>query len=305
MAPRLIFALALPFLTACSVASDASSYALRPLTVDLASRRMALVYVSDHTNNLIDVFDWGGRLQYTITSGLNEPAGLFVDAQHNLWVANPGANDVLVFPRGSTDPTRSLNDTNQPNDVAVRDDGTAFVADSLNEGGVAVYPPRRQAPARRLIAQQSGAGGIESYVTSDKAGNIFATGFIGASPFPATTGWRHGRESGYYLFPQTAWSSSGIKATAAGTLLVATYAKLKPMVVEFTEAGKQTQRSISTGSDLWSDIALDANGTVVLGVDTARDAVFARKFPGGALQRTYTNANLAQPEGVAVDPGST
>jgi hypothetical protein len=305
MAPRSIIAVALPLLTACSFASNASSsYAPRPLAVDLAGRRTALVYVSDHINNLIDVFDRGGHLQYTITSGLNEPAGLFVDAQHNLWVANPGANDVLVFSRGATDPGRTLDDTNQPNDVAVRGDGTAFVADSLNEGGVAVYPPGRKAPERRLIAQQSGAGGIESYVTCDEARNIFATGFIGASPFPATTGWRHGRESGYYLFPQNAWSSSGIKATAAGTLLIVTYAQSKPAVVEFNEAGKPSGRSIDTGSDLWGAIALDTGQTVVLGVDTPRDAVFARKFPGGALQHTYTNANLAQPDGVAVDPGS-
>ena len=120
-------------------------------------------------------------------------------------------------------------------------------------------------------------------------------------------GWRHGRESGYYLFPQIAWSSSGMKATTAGTLLIATYAKSKPAVVEFTEGGKRTRRSIDTDGmtlDLWGDIALDAGQTVVLGVDTPRDAAFARKFPGGALQHTYTNANLAQPEGVAVDPGS-
>lgn len=308
MVPRSIIAVALPILTACSFASNASSsYAPRPFAAELAGRQMALVYVSDHTNNLVDVFDRGGHLQYTITSGLNEPAGLFVDAQHNLWVANPGANDVLVFPRGSMAPARTLNDTNQPNDVAVRDDGTAFVADSLNQGGVAVYPPRRAAPTRRLTAQQSGAGGIELYVTCDEAGNIFATGFIGASPFPATTGWRHGRESGYYLFPQKAWSSNGIKATAVGTLLIATYAKSKPAVVEFTEAGKRTRRSIHTGgtiSDLWGDIALDTSQTIVFGVDTPRDAVIARKFPGGALQRAYTNANLAQPEGVAIDPGS-
>ncbi len=268
---------------------------------------MALVYVSDRTNDLIDVFDRRGHLQYTITSGLNEPAGLFVDAQHNLWVANPGANDVLVFPRGSMDPARTLNDSNQPNDVAVCGDGTAFVADSLNQGGIAVYPSHRKAPTRRLIAQQSGAGGIEFYVTCDEAGNIFATGFIGFSPFPATTGWRHGRESGYYLFPQDAWSSSGIKATAAGTLVIATYVKSKPAVVEFTEAGKRTRRSIRTGgmiSDLWGDIALEEAQTVVLGVDTPRGAAFARKFPGGALQRTYTDANLVRPEGVAVDPGS-
>jgi hypothetical protein len=307
MKPRLIVALAVPLLAACSSASTAgSSYAPSRGSVEAAGARTALVYVSDRTNNVIDVFVRGGPLRYTITNGLNKPAGLFVDAQHDLWVANPGANDVLVFPRGYADPTRILHDTNQPNDVAVCGDGTAFVADSLNQSGVAVYPVGRKAPTRRLIAQQSGAGGIEFYVTCDDAGNIFATGYIGASPFAATTGWRHGRESGYYLFPQAAWSSSGIKATAAGTLLIATSTNGKPAVVEFTDAGEPTGKSIhtcGTTSDLWGDIVLDVAQNVVIGVDTLSDAAFARKFPGGALQHTYSSANLSQPEGVAIDPG--
>jgi hypothetical protein len=83
--------------------------------------------------------------------------------------------------------------------------------------------------------------------------------------------------------------------------------KSKPAIVEFTEAGKPTRRSIHAGgtiSDLWGDIALEAGQTVVVGVDTPRGAALSRKFPGGALQRTYTNPNLVRPEGVAVDPGS-
>lgn len=93
--------------------------------------------------------------------------------------------------------------------MAVCSDGTAFVADSLNQGGVAVYPPRRKVPTRRLVAQQSEPAGSRSTQRATMRGIFFSTGSIGASPFPATTGWRHGREFGYYLFPQGAWSSSG------------------------------------------------------------------------------------------------
>jgi DNA-binding beta-propeller fold protein YncE len=127
--------------------------------------RPTVVYVSDHAGSFIDAFDILGKLQYTIRTGLNAPVGIFVDARHNLWVANPGANDVLVFPRGSKTPSETLKDSNQPNDVAVCSDGTAFVADSLNRGGVAVYPPGHTNPVRRLEAGQSGAGGLEFYVT--------------------------------------------------------------------------------------------------------------------------------------------
>jgi hypothetical protein len=271
--------------------------------MERTGRRMPLVYVADHKNNVVDVFDRRGQLQYTITSGLNAPVGLFVDARHNLWVANPGANNVLVFPHGSTTPIETISDSNQPNDVAVCRDGTAFIADSLNVGGIGVYPRGHTTPTRRLEAQESGSGGLELFVTCDEAGNIFATGFIGLSPFTATTGWHHGWESGYYLLPQDAWSSSGIKASRAGTLLIAKYAGSRPAVVEFTEAGKPTGSAIDTGSDLWSDIALSANQNVVFGADTEQDVVVARKFPKGAGARKYTSSNLVQPEGVAIDDG--
>jgi len=270
---------------------------------EAAARDARLIYVSDHANNLIDVFAQG-RLRSTIASGVSKPVGLFVDASHALWVANPGANDVLVFRRGSTTPSETLEDSNQPNDVAVCHDGTAFVADSLNLGGVAVYPPGHTSPTRRLEAQQSGQGGIEFYVACDDAGNVFATGIIGASPFAATVGWRHGRESGYYLLQPPASSESGIKVTGTRTLLISTYtAPSQPALVEFTEAGKPIGRAIHTGSDLWGDIALNGNQSDIYGVVTAKDDVAVRKFPGGSFLRTYTNPNLTQPEGVAVDPG--
>ena len=85
----------------------------RPFTKPLGAGAQ-LVYVSDGRNNLIDIFDRNGRQVGEITTGLNAPAGLFVDASHNLWVANGGANNVLVFPRGSTAPTQTLTDPNQP-----------------------------------------------------------------------------------------------------------------------------------------------------------------------------------------------
>jgi DNA-binding beta-propeller fold protein YncE len=263
--------------------------------------RPTVVYVSDHTGSFIDVFDILGKLQYTITTGLNAPVGIFVDARHNLWVANPGANDVIVFPRGSKTPSETLKDSNQPDDVAVCSDGTAFVADSLNRGGVAVYPPGHTSPVRRLEARQSGAGGREFYVTCDAAGNIFATGMIGLSPFVATTGWRHGRQSGYYLLPQAAWSPYGIKATAAKTLLIVTYASSsQPAVVEFTEAGKPTGREVDT-YDLWGDIAFDSSQSIVYGVDTPMHIAEGLNFPCCALRRVYHDY-LVKPEGVAIDP---
>jgi hypothetical protein len=108
---------------------------------------------------------------------------------------------------------------------------------------------------------------------------------------------------GITYLPLDAWSSSGIAATENGHLLIVRYAYSAPAVVEFTESGKPTGKVIPTGSDVWGEIAIGQNQRIVFGADTAGDVVVARTFPSGALRHTYTNVNLAQPEGVAVDPG--
>jgi hypothetical protein len=86
--------------------------------------------------------------------------------------------------------------------------------------------------------------------------------------------------------------------------LIATGADSHGVVEEFTETGGPTGRVNHTDADVWSDIALNAKQNVVFGADTMRGVVVARKFPGGSVERTYTNANLAQPQGVAIDPGN-
>jgi len=287
-----------------SINGSATPSAPAPARVAAQSEiRGTLVYVADSANSLIDVFDVRGALQYTITSGLEKPAGLFVDASGNLWVANPGANNVLEFHRGAKAPSEILHDTNLPNDVALCSDGTAFVADSLNGADVGVYPPGHTEPARRLVAQQSGQGGNAYYVTCDKSGNVFATGIIGASPYTATIGWRHAKESGYYILNQKAWSSAGVKATSNGALLIAFGSGTTGYVQEFTENGRPAGRKVSTSPNIWGDVALNSNESVVFGTDPMHSVVAGLTFPGDKVKRTYSNGNLTQPDGVAVDPG--
>ena len=187
------------------------------------SGHMPLVYVSDHTNNLIDVFDLRGKLLHTITSGLNAPVGLFVDASENFVGGKSRRKRRVSLPAWLDDAERDAGrfQSTQRRRRLPRLHGLR--RRSLNLGGVAVYPLGRMTLTRRLVAQQSGESGLEFYVACDGAGNVFATGVIGASPFAATVGWRHARQSGYYLLEPTATSESGIKATAARRLLIPTY----------------------------------------------------------------------------------
>lgn len=267
------------------------------------SANQPLVYVSDSVKNVVDIFDRRGKLQGQIT-GLSAPAGLFVDAKHNLWVANSGGGDVLMFPRGATRPSRTLEDSNSPSDVAVGTDGTVYVADSENAGGVAVYSRGKTQPSRRLVADLSGMSGIEYYVTCDAAGNVFASGYIGASPYNAVTGWLGGKQSGYYVLPIKQEVMLGIKATASGTLLLAGSSPY-PSVVEYTEAGNSTGRQIGTGRNAWLGIALSPNAGVVFGADPNVSEGVARRFPSGKRFHTYKSSNLSKPQGIAYDPGKT
>ena len=257
--------------------------------MSIVDSRKPLVYVSDATNDLIDIFDIDGKHIGELTTGLNAPAGLFVDKRHRLWVANSGASNVLVYARGSTRPDTILTQPSQyqPSDVALCPDGTAFVASS---GAIAVYPPGKTAPARYLEAELSMTGGLESNVTCDAKGNVFANGLIGLSPVFATTGWTGGKQSGYYVLSY--FNEGGIKATPAGTLLTGGFIDSEPAVIEITESGSPTGRSILTG-DFWPDIAITPQADVVFGADpTAREGL-ARTFPGGSPVDAYASGNLA------------
>src|SRR5665213_1673977 len=72
-----------------------------------------LAYVSDPGTSSINVYKQSNAaLQYTLTSasGLAGPQGLFVDQSHQLWVANSHAHNVLVFQKGATTASNTLND---------------------------------------------------------------------------------------------------------------------------------------------------------------------------------------------------
>lgn len=261
----------------------------------LSNAGSAAVYVSDSLNNAVDVFDRNGAVIGQITEGLNAPAGLWVDSKHDLWVANPGAGNVLMFPRGASVAAKTLIDSNDPNDVTTCPDGTVYVADSGGAFGIGVYPAGSRRAKRRLQTEVSGNSGPEYYVTCDANGNVFATGLLGASPATGVTGWTGGTQSGYHFL--TWGPGGGIKATPSQTLLAATGYS----VTEYTENGQPTGAAISTGQDFWTDIALDRSGNVVFGANPNAGACDSRTFPGGKRRRTY-NVRGLQPAGVAFDP---
>jgi hypothetical protein len=193
MAPRGRTSLILSFLTAVLLGSCSGSPSIptnaRPSTVmradaggwidpflatKIATGSASLVYASTG-DSLVDIWQDGdtppkgpsGQI-----TGLGGPKGLAVDTSGNLYVAENSANDVKVFPPGSTRPSRILTGTYYPNAVAVSLNGTVYVANSRS-GAILVYKNGATTPTG--ILHDPSVVGSTFYVAVDKSSNIFFT----------------------------------------------------------------------------------------------------------------------------------
>ena len=266
-----------------------------------------LVYVSDVDFNTVTVFDRGGQTVGRI-GGLNGPEGLFVDADHNLWVANSGASQILEFARGATSPTKILSDKGGlPSDVTMCPNGTLYVSNSklsnARGGNILLYAPGSTRPTGKLTFPHE----FQAYfLTCDAAGNIFETLTIinkmtGAGG-AAVVEYPGGRQAGATRLPMKhSFFPGGIKQDHAGNLLIAEGVSIN----EYTEAGLPTGVSIKSPDSYTAPVGIDVTGNV-LGValfdPTGRDAegqTYA--FPKGTALQAYGRFN--KPIGFAFDSG--
>ena len=103
------------------------------------------MYVSDAFGNSVTIYDQSNPKKPvgSLSSGLNRPAGLFVDAAGNLFAANSGSATVVQFPPGSSVPTTTFGPPKYGNPalfawtVTVCPDGTLYQGTNF---GVLVYP---------------------------------------------------------------------------------------------------------------------------------------------------------------------
>jgi hypothetical protein len=72
-----------------------------------------LLYVSDAIGNFVNIYSAAGSGQSPVgqIAGFDEPQGLWVDVNQNLWVVNTNADQILGFRRGSGVPFRTFTDT--------------------------------------------------------------------------------------------------------------------------------------------------------------------------------------------------
>lgn len=142
-----------------------------------------LVYVSSQegSTGFVNVYPAGGQAQLpigTIVDGINLPAGLALDSNRTLYVANSGNNTVTAYPEGQKSPSVTYTDgIGTPQGVAVGPDGTLYVANetgsSSGAGTVTEYPPGSTSPSLTI----SLPGELAFAVALDSSGQLYVSWF--------------------------------------------------------------------------------------------------------------------------------
>jgi len=148
-----------------------------------------LVYVSDYNNNLINVY--AGKLNRQapcgkLTAALLNPWGLFVKpGTHDLYVANDGAKNILVFHRGQTHSYNTYTDPTQqdPVGVSVARDGTVIASNLVQihfteNGSISTW--KGGPNGGTFVGNYPTAnGGYGEYVTVLPNGNVYYEALVG------------------------------------------------------------------------------------------------------------------------------
>ncbi|HEX3670822.1 MAG TPA: hypothetical protein VHT92_03860 [Candidatus Cybelea sp.] len=287
-------ACALLALGGCSGAGGASSV---PAAVPLReqSKQGPLVYVSDSLGSFVDVFTKDGTLTGKITTDMDYPVELFVDAKHNLWVANSLGNDVLRFRRGVTKPS-IYTGVQGAYAATTCPDGTLYVTDFGSK--IAVFAPGHHSPTGSLTENY----GEATSISCDPSGNVFVTATLLSPPgyvveFPAGS-------TEAKLLPINLPNPVDAKPDPAGNLLVLDSAGGHyNTITEYTEAGQPTGKAMAL-DDNWSEMVITPNGKKIFGADVNALDGTLRLFRNDKQLQSYQDSKFKQLGGIAFDPGT-
>jgi hypothetical protein len=115
-------------------------------TFDHCPATGTIEYISDYSNNVVFIYKGKFASQAPCgqlsPGGMINPQGMFVNgATHDLYVANSGGHNIMVFHRGARSPFKKYTDPSvqNPDDVTVAKDGTVIAANifqaNFNENG--------------------------------------------------------------------------------------------------------------------------------------------------------------------------
>ena len=273
-------------------------------------------YMSDFGNSAIYIYsgNWSGQqpcgIMTNATSGLVNPQGMTVHAG-DLYVANTGLQNVLVFHRGATTAYKTCTDTtnggNYAVDVTVARDKTIIATDIFDGNGVGSISTWKYNCAF-VNSYQNPTGNLDYFLTVQRNGAVFfdgSEGTVRTASCPGGTCGTFNVVSGIsYGFPG-GLRSSGTAGNFDNHLLLDDQS--------YSGGGSALDQFLPTGSVIpWNPssdvVSFDINHTNhhVYGADAGLNEGIEMTYPGGVLKGTVPGQGGSPTLiGVAIDrPGA-
>lgn len=260
----------------------------------------AAVYVTDfRTGNVWGYRADGGMPVFEI-SNLTQPTGIAIDSKANLYVANGGADEILVYASGQTSPKTTIADSGgAPSDVAVDAKGhiwatnNSCVSGSCGEGNLQEYSSSGK------LKHDITCSTMYNYyfVTVDASDDAFIAGY-NSSNAPVWYEIRSGGTKCRQLSVNLT-SPGGLITTSDGNLIAvdrSSHVAYTYKAPTFTEVIAKTRLK---GTYNPGSIALTKSGKKIWIVDQGRNVADKFAYPGGGSASVILNG-LYEPVGVAV-----
>jgi hypothetical protein len=268
-----------------------------------AAKGGKLVYFSNLGENSVELFSQQGTNQQpmgTITDGINFPGGLTVDNKSNLYVANEGANNVTVYPPGSTSPSITYTtDLSTAADIAVAKNGTVYIANfnGLANGWVSVYPKANTAKEYRLSDFN---GGAPLSVALDAQQNLYVMYDTNGNGGAAVNEYAPGAKTGTNL-NLTFQFGAGIQVDKSGDVVVVQ--QVEPSEILVFPPGQTTPSQTITlpNSGQPFAISISKKSKALFAGDATHNEALSLAYPAGTLNGII-NSSFDNPSGVAVSP---
>ncbi|MGA2760279.1 MAG: hypothetical protein ABSF08_08185 [Candidatus Cybelea sp.] len=275
-----------------------------------------LVYVSDYDGNFVNIYSANGTDQTPIgqLTGFNEPQGLWVDLNQNLWVVNTNTQQIIGFHRNRTSPFKTFDDTSGNYPVGVcgnNNKNLMYVVDivSLPPYGPAntieVYDKAGSSSPIEILTDNNAQALYQCAV--DSRGNLFVTLTPVSNPYGSEVD----------EFPRGSTTPTVLINTGLVYALGITVDKYNALAVDDAFANASTGEvyiydppytngsahsfAVPQGVD---QTALNKQQTQLWGSNAFDLDAQQYSYPVGLLQNSTSTEDLIDPSGIALSPAA-
>jgi hypothetical protein len=268
---------------------------------DLDPKTPGAEAVSDAENEVVDIFNTAGKQTAQLT-GLSEPQGLGSDSKGNLYVANTGTSQVLVYTAFKGSPKSYSTSGYYPAGVAVDSKGNIGVTEICNtascgQGGISFIVKGKIHTLTSSAITRVYFGGFDS------KGNFFADGENSSGYAVVEV---KGGATGKSITPLSGFSfefPGGVNVEKNGDICVGDQeGPITCYSLKGTTLSPKSTTSLSPESDAvgWTFNSTEKD---VWDADAGLDQSNEYKFPaGGSSIKTLTPSPAGEPIGVALNP---